>query len=160
MKNSIRKTFGVKIDTKYLNPKATAARYCANGAVNAACSTSAGKEIVHRVASAVAGKRLAGAAAQNVMKKTLRSNPVVNSAMFVVETIPDAYKACTGKMSGKKFAKKATGRAAEFGGAAVGTSWGASIGTMVCPGVGTVVGGFVGSVAGSIATSSLFRKIF
>lgn len=145
MKNTIKKIFGVKIDTKYLNPKATAARYCANGAVNAACSTSAGKEIVHRVASAVAGKRLAGAAAQNVMKKTLRSNPVVNSAMFVVETIPDAYKACTGKMSGKKFAKKATGRAVGFAGAAVGT--------LLCPGLGSIVGGLVGNVVGS----SLFK---
>lgn len=159
MKNSTPVFFGTNGSTKFVNPKTAIAKKCAEGLVDKACTFKYGKKVVHNVASLVTGKSLTGAAAQSVAKKTLRSNVVVNSAMFMVETIPDAYKTCNGKMSGTQFAKKTGARAAGMGGCAAGSVWGASVGTALCPGIGTAVGGFVGGVIGSISASSMFKRI-
>ena len=121
-----------------------------------------GKKAIQHLASALAGKTLTGAAAMNVVSKTLRSNVVTSVISTAVITAPDFYRAAfAGSISWKQFSKNlavnassvAGGAAGWFGGAAAG----AAIGSIV-PGVGTAIGGFVGGALGAFGVGTLAGK--
>jgi hypothetical protein len=52
-----------------------------------------GKKIIHKIATVMLGKNLAGAAAKNVIIKLLRTNLVTATVTTTIMTIPDFYKA-------------------------------------------------------------------
>ena len=124
--------------------------------------TGIGKSAIQHLASALAGKTLTGAAAMNVVSKTMRSNVVTSVISTAVITAPDFYRAAfAGSISWKQFSKNlavnassvAGGAAGWFGGAAAG----AAIGSIV-PGVGTAIGGFVGGALGAFGVGTLAGK--
>ena len=139
---------------------AAAATMAFRPAVHAAMKTEAGKRVVAKTATAIAGKQVAGAAAANVVTKALRTNAVVSGVAFVGTTIPDAVKLCRGKISGRQFAENTTSNAAGVGGGWAGASAGAAIGSAICPGVGTVIGGIIGGLGGGIGASMGVKKVF
>lgn len=121
-----------------------------------------GKKAIQHLASALAGKTLTGAAAMNVVSKTLRSNVVTSVISTAVITAPDFYRAAfAGSISWKQFSKNlavnassvAGGAAGWFGGAAAGAALGS-----VVPGVGTAIGGIVGGVLGAFGGGTLAGK--
>ena len=120
-------------------------------------TTELGKKIIHKVASVMLGKNLAGAAAKNVIIKSLRTNLITATVTTAVMTIPDFYKALVNnKISWKQFTKNLTvnasgvagGVAGAYGGATVGYTVGAAVGTLIAPGVGTAIGAKIGAAVG------------
>ena len=118
-----------------------------------------GKKAIQHLASAIAGKTLTGAAAMNVVSKTLRSNVVTSVITTAVMTAPDFYRAAfAGSISWKQFSKNlavnassvAGGVAGGLGGAAAGATAGAALGSIV-PIVGTAIGATVGGAIGGLA---------
>lgn len=128
--------------------------------VYAAMKTAAGKKILTKTAAVIAGKQVTGAAAANVITKTVRTNAVVSSVVFVGTSIPDTIKLCRGKISGREFAENTTANAASVGGGWAGASAGAAVGSLICPGLGTVIGGVVGGLGGGIGASICTKKVF
>lgn len=128
--------------------------------VQTAMKTEVGKNVLTKTASVIAGKRVAGIAATNVLTKAARTNAVVSSVVFVGTTIPDAVNLCRGKISGRQFAENTTSNAASIGGGWAGASAGAALGTAICPGIGTVVGSIIGGIGGGISASLGVKKVF
>ena len=121
-----------------------------------------GKSAIQHLASALAGKTLTGAAAMNVVSKTLRSNVVTSVISTAVITAPDFYRAAfAGSISWKQFSKNlavnvssvAGGAAGWFGGVATGATLGS-----VVPVVGTAIGGVIGGVIGAFGGGALAGK--
>lgn len=71
---------------------ASSATTHAKSAINAVRNTSTGKTAINKIASTMAGKPLYGAAARNVVVKSLRTNIIGNIAMTTVITLPDMYR--------------------------------------------------------------------
>lgn len=132
----------------------------AKPAVQAAMKTEAGRQLVTKTATAIAGKQVAGATAAKVVTKAMRSNALVSGVAFVGTTIPDVVKYCRGEISGRECAENTASNAAGFGGGWAGASTGAAIGSAICPGVGTVVGSIVGGIGAGLGASAVVRKIF
>lgn len=125
--------------------------------------TEFGKKAIHKMATVMLGKNLAGAAAKNAVTKMLRTNIVTASVTTAVMALPDFYKALVSqKISWKQFAKNLTvnaagvagGAAGAYGGATIGGIIGGAIGTMIAPGAGTAIGAkigvFIGGAAGGL----------
>lgn len=129
-------------------------------AIKTVMQTEAGKQVLTKTASVIAGKKVAETAATNVITKAVRTNAVVSTVVFVGTTIPDAVKLCRGQISGREFAENTTANAAGVGGGWAGASAGAALGTAICPGVGTVIGGIIGGMGGGIGASLGTRKVF
>ena len=129
-------------------------------AVRTVMKTGAGKNVLTKTASVIAGKQVVGAAATNVITKALRTNAVVSTVVFVGTSIPDTIKLCRGKISGFEYAENTASNAAGVGGGWAGASAGAAIGTLICPGVGTAIGGIVGGLGGGIGASIGVKKVF
>lgn len=127
--------------------------------VQSAMKTEFGKQAITKTASVIAGKQITGAAATNVVTKTLRTNAVVSGVVFVGTTIPDVVNLCRGKISGGEFVENTTTNAAGVGGGWAGASAGAAIGSAICPGVGTVIGGIVGGIGGGMGASLGVKKV-
>lgn len=127
--------------------------------VQAAMKTQAGKNVLSKTASVIAGKQISGAAATNVLTKAARTNAVVGGVMFVATSIPDVVKAARGKISWKECGENTACNAIGTGGGIAGASTGAAIGTAICPGVGTAIGGVIGGIAGGLAGSAGMRKV-
>lgn len=109
---------------------------------------------------------VSGAAASKQLAKILRSNAVTAAVTFAVFSVPETYRAVSGKMTGAQFAKNMTSLAGSIAGGLGGTviagaaaaKVAGAAGTAVAPGVGTAVGiagGFVGGVAGSAAINAV-----
>lgn len=128
--------------------------------VKSAMKTEVGKSVLTKTATVVAGKRVAGAAATNVLTKAARTNAVVSTVVFVGTTVPDAVKLCRGKITGREFVENTASNAAGVGGGWAGASAGAAIGTVFCPGGGTVIGGLIGGFCGGIGASCGVKKLF
>lgn len=128
--------------------------------VQAAMKTEIGKQMVTKTASVITGKQITGVAATNVITKSLRTNTVVSTVVFVGTTIPDAVKLCRGKISGAEFVENTTSNAASIGGGWAGASAGAAVGSVICPGIGTVIGGIVGGIGGGVGASLGVKKVF
>lgn len=129
-------------------------------AVEAAMRTEAGKQVITKTATAIAGKQVGSIAAKQVVTKALRTNAVVSGVVFVGTTIPDTVKLCQGKITGREFAENTTANAAGVGGGWAGASAGAAIGSLICPGIGTAIGSIIGGLGGGIGASLGVKKVF
>lgn len=127
--------------------------------VQSTAQTAAGRWLVNNVAKGVTKSSLTGAAARNVATKALRGNIITSTAVFVVDSIPDTYRLCTGKMSLGEFGKSRTVGAAGVAGGSAGYFAGMAVGTAICPGVGTIIGGVVGSIGAGLASSAGMQKL-
>ena len=139
---------------------AAAATHASRQVLNTVCKTGAGKQVVEKTASLLAGEQLAGQAAKNLLTKGMRTNMVTGGIAMAVQVVPDAVKLCRGKMSGAEFAENATSNAAGIGTGYAGATAGAALGTAICPGIGTVIGGFIGGLGGGIAGSAAVKGLF
>lgn len=128
--------------------------------VNTMCQSSAGKSAVKKAAQGVCGKAVKGAAARSVVTKTVRGNIITNTIMFAVNSVPDTYRVCTGKITAKEYGKRTAINAASTAGSSAGSIIGMTIGTAICPGVGTAIGSFIGSYAGGMFASKGMKKLF
>lgn len=117
--------------------------------------TQCGRDIVATVT-----RQLRRMGLSNVGTKLVRSNVVASGVFFAVDTVPDAIRACRGKISWGEFGKNRAVSAAGIAGGSGGYIAGAAIGTAICPGVGTAIGGFIGGIAAGMASSASVQKIF
>lgn len=138
---------------------AAAATHAVRPIIHSAMKTELGKTVIHKTASAVVGKSVTEAAAANVLTKTVRTNVIVNGAMAIATTIPDAIKLSRGKISGSEFCENTACNVSGVGGGWAGASTGAAIGSLICPGVGTAIGGLIGGIAGSIGATICTKKL-
>lgn len=128
--------------------------------VQSGTQTAAGRWLVNNVAKGVTKSSLTGAAARNVATKALRGNIITSTAVFVVDSIPDTCRLCSGKISLKEYGERRTVGVAGIAGGSAGYFAGMAIGTAICPGVGTVIGGLVGGIGVGMASSAGVQKIF
>lgn len=122
--------------------------------------TGMGKAVVNKTASVIVGKGVTGAAAANVVSKTLRCNFVTSCAMAAASIVPDFIALKRGKISGAEFGENTACNITSIGGGWAGASSGAAIGTFLCPGIGTAIGGVAGGIAGGLGASCGTRKLF
>ena len=123
------------------------------------CQSSAGKKVVQKAASGVCKKAINGAASRSVVTKAIRGNVISNTIMFAVNSVPDTYRVCTGKISVKEYGTRTAINAASTAGGSVGYFIGMTIGTAILPGAGTAIGGFVGCWVGSVGASKSVKKV-
>lgn len=128
--------------------------------VQSGAQTAAGKWFVNNVAKGLTGSGLSGAAARNVVTKALRGNIITSATLFAVDSIPDTYHLCSGKMTLKEYGEKRTVGAAGVAGGSAGYFAGVAIGSFFCPGVGTAIGGLIGGIGAGMASSAGVQKIF
>ena len=138
---------------------AAAATEASRKAVDAFCQTSIGKEVVRKLMSTIWGKQLLQGAARNAAIKMARTNAITATVTTIVTTIPDAYKCCRGRISGKQFAKNTAVNAVSVGTGTVGAWAGGLIGTVICPGLGTLAGGLIGGLCGGVAGGAGTKKV-
>ena len=111
------------------------------------------------LAADVGGKVVKGAAARTVTTKAIRGNIITSAVVFAIDSIPDTYKLCIGKLTAKEYGKsRATGAIGIVGGSA-GYLVGTAVGTAIMPGVGSAVGGFVGGILGGLGGSSGSQRL-
>jgi hypothetical protein len=117
-----------------------------------------GSKAAAKIAAAVSGKQIAGAAAKNHVSKLMRGNMVTTIATTAVLSGKDMIHATEGKISGGQLTKNFLTTGANVGAGTVGMSagatYGAALGTALLPGVGTAVGGFLGGLIGAVAVGS------
>ena len=124
--------------------------------VNQIYKTKLGKTAIHKLASAIAGKALTGAAAKNVIIKLGRSTWPVTICITALTMMPDLYRAAIAKnISWSQFLLNLSENACGAIGGVGGTVAGAALGSMIAPGVGTAVGVVVGGLAGGLGSSKL-----
>lgn len=138
---------------------AAAATKASRKAVDAFCQTSIGKEVVRKLMSTIWGKQLLQGAARNAAIKMARTNVITATVTTIATTIPDAYKCCRGRISGKQFAKNTAVNAVSVGTGSAGAWAGAAFGTAICPGFGTIVGGLLGGLCGGFAGGAGTKKV-
>lgn len=160
------KSFVVNTATKKFVSSEAGRKTCAvltktiNKGVNTMCQSSAGKSAVKKAAQGVCGKAVKGAAARSVVTKTVRGNIITNTIMFAVNSVPDTYRVCTGKITAKEYGKRTAVNAASTAGSSAGSIIGMTIGTAICPGVGTLIGSTIGGIAGGMFASKGMKKLF
>lgn len=138
---------------------AVAATLAVRKGVNAVCKSGVGKKVVEKVAQGVGGKVVKGAAARTVATRAIRGNVITSSIVFAIDSVPDTYRLCTGKMSAKEFGKSRATGAAGVAGGSIGYLAGMAIGTAILPGIGTTIGGFVGGILGGIGGTAGAREL-
>ena len=138
---------------------ATITTHAVRKGINVVCDTEVGCKIIEKVAQGVGGKVVNGAAARTIATKAIRGNIITSTIVFAVDSVPDTYRLCVGKMSAKDFGKSRVTDAAGVAGGSIGYMAGMAIGTAVFPGVGTAIGGFVGGILGGIGGGSGAKKV-
>lgn len=128
--------------------------------VDTMCQSSAGKTVVKKAAQGICGKAVKGAAARSVATKAVRGNIITNTIMFAVNSVPDTYRVCTGKITAKEYGKRTAVNASSTAGSSVGSIIGMTIGTVICPGIGTFIGSTIGGIAGGMFVSKGVKKLF
>lgn len=160
------KSFVVKTATKKFVSSEVGRNTCAvmtktiKKGVDTVCQSSAGKSAVKKAAQGICGKAVRGAAARSVATKAVRGNVITNTIMFAVNSIPDTYRVCTGKISAKEYGKRTAVNAATTAGSSAGSFIGMTIGTAICPGIGTALGSAIGGITGSMFASRGVKKMF
>lgn len=140
---------------------AAAITHAIRPAVASAMSTSAGRAVLTPVASAMAGKQVAGAAARNVLTAGVRTNVIVGAGLSAVAVGSNIRKCCKGEMTAGECVQESVADVAGVGGGMAGFSAGAALGSLIpIPVVGTLVGGLIGGTFGTIASSSAVRGFF
>lgn len=138
---------------------ATITTHAVRKGVNVVCNTEIGRKAVEKVAWGIGGKVVKGAAARTVTTKAIRGNIITSAVVFAIDSIPDTYKLCIGKLTAKEYGKsRATGAIGIVGGSA-GYLVGTAVGTAIMPGVGSAVGGFVGGILGGLGGSSGSQRL-
>lgn len=138
---------------------ATVATHAVRKSINTVCKTGAGKKVVEKIAQGVGGKVVKGAAARTVATRAIRGNVITSSIVFAVDSVPDTYRLCAGKMTVKEYGKSRAAGAAGVAGGSAGYLAGMAVGTAVLPGVGTAIGGFVGGLLGGIGGTAGAKKV-
>ena len=117
-----------------------------------------GSKAAAKIAAAVSGKKIAGAAAKKHVAKLMRGNMITTIATTAVLSGKDMLHATEGKISGGQLTKNLVTTGANVGagtiGMTAGATQGAAWGTAILPGVGTAVGGFIGGLIGAVAAGS------
>lgn len=109
------------------------------------------QEIVNAFRALAGKKAIYGAAAQKSFAKFLGSTAITQGIMFFVFTVPDTYRAISGKISGAQYWKNMTSLAASFMCSIVATTTaGAAIGKTVGEKINKKVGSAIGLCAGVI----------
>ena len=140
---------------------AAAVTHAIRPVVNSAMATGLGRAALTPVASAMAGKQVAGAAARSVLTAGARANVITGAAFSAAAVGSNIYKCCKGKMSAGECAKESVADVAGIGGGMAGFSAGAAIGTCIpIPVVGTLAGSLIGGAIGSIASSGAVKGFF
>lgn len=138
---------------------ATLTTHVVRKGINTLCDTDVGCKVIEKVAQGISGKVVNGAVARTVATKAIRGNIISSTIVFAVDSVPDTYRLCIGKMSAKEFGKsRATGVAGVASGS-VGYVVGMALGTAMLPGVGTAIGGFVGGILGGMCGSVGVKKV-
>lgn len=109
------------------------------------------QEIVNAFRALAGKKAIYGATAQKSFAKFLGSTAITQGIMFLVFTVPDTYKAISGKISGSQYWKNMTSLVASFACSIVATTVaGAVIGKTIGEKVNKKVGSAIGLVAGVV----------
>ena len=109
------------------------------------------QEIVNAFRALAGKKAIYGAAAQKSFAKFLGSTAITQGIMFFVFTVPDTYKAISGKISGSQYWKNMTSLTVSFLCSIVTTTTaGAAIGKTVGEKINKKVGSAIGLCAGII----------
>lgn len=109
------------------------------------------QEIVNAFRALAGKKAIYGAAAQKSFAKFFGSTTITQGIMFFAFTVPDTYKAISGKISGSQYLKNISSLAASFlCSIAATTSAGAVIGKTVDEKISKKVGSAIGLCAGLI----------
>lgn len=108
------------------------------------------QEIINSFRALAGKKAIYGAAAQKSFAKFLGSNAITEGVLFLVFSIPDIYKVCSGKISGAQYVKNMLSLVGSFAGSiAASVGAGALIGQKVGEGVNEKVGSAIGLAAGA-----------
>ena len=103
--------------------------------------------------------KIYGAAANKSLAKALRSNAIVEGISFVVFSVPDTYRVCSGKISGAQYTKNMLSMSASIL-ASIGSTYGAGLaagkigekfGKKIDKRLGAVIGFVAGAGGGMIA---------
>lgn len=121
------------------------------------------QEIVNAFRALAGKKAIYGAAAQKSFAKFFGSTAITQGIMFFAFTVPDTYKAISGKISGSQYLKNMTSLAASFlCSIAATTSAGAvirkTVGEKISKKVGSAIGlcaGLIGGALGGIAVKTI-----
>lgn len=131
----------------------------ARAIVNQVYKTDIGKKAIHKLASAIAGKALTGAAAKNVVTRLARSTWPITICITTATAMPDLYRAAiTKEISWSQFTKNLSVNVSGALGGIGGAAAGAILGSMIFPGAGTAIGaifGLAGGLGGGIGSSKL-----
>lgn len=118
---------------------AAAMQIASKKAVNGVYNTAIGRDIIHGVAKNVLNKSVYGAAAKNSAIKFLRTGTISNVVVFVVTSIPDAYRCfVSNSISKPQFIKNLVVSSTGLAGATVGYFIGARFGSGAA---GALIGG-------------------
>lgn len=113
-------------------------------AINTVRNSSAGKTAIDKIATTIAGKPLYGAAARNVVVKSLRTNIIGNIALTTVIILPDMYRCFLARSISKpQFVKNLIVNTSSLGMATLGLYLGSAFGK------GWAIGGAVALGAAS-----------
>ena len=112
--------------------------------------TEIGKKIVHKIATLVLGKNVAGAAAKNVVIKFFRTNLAMALITTTVTTLPDFYKALIDKkISWKQFTKNLVVNVSGIGGGILGGVGGKALGSFIGGAIAAALSGGSATAAGA-----------
>ena len=130
--------------------------------------TEVGKKFVHKIATIVLGKQVAGTAAKNVVIKFCRTNLAMAIITTTVTTLPDFYKALIDKkISWKQFTKNLVINVSGIGGGILGGIGGKALGGMIggaiaaavsggtATPIGVAIGGAIGGTVFGVGTGVL-----
>lgn len=118
------------------------------------------QEIVNAFRALAGKKAIYGASAQKSFAKFLGSTAITQGIVFLVFTVPDTYKAISGKISGSQYWKNMTSLAASFmcsiaATTAAGAALGKTIGEKVNKKVGSAIGLVAGVVGGALGGTAV-----
>lgn len=118
------------------------------------------QEIINAFRALAGKKAIYGAAAQKSFAKFLGSTAITQGIMFFVFTLPDTYKAISGKISGSQYWKNMTSLVASFmcsiaATTAAGAALGKTIGEKVNKKVGSAIGLVAGVVGGALGGTTV-----
>ena len=118
------------------------------------------QEIVNAFRALAGKKAIYGVAAQKSFAKFLGSTAITQGIMFFVFTIPDTYKAISGKVSGSQYCKNMTSLAVSFmcsiaATTAAGATLGKTIGKKTNKKVGSAIGLIAGVVGGALGGTAV-----
>lgn len=131
--------------------------------INKGLSPQLVQEIVNSFRALAGKKPIYGSAAQKWFAKFLGSTAITQGIMFSVFTVPDTYKAISGKISSSQYWKNMSSLAASFMGsiamsAAAGAALGKTIGGKANQKVGSAIG-LVAGVAGSTLVGTAVKVV-